>query len=95
MQEYFFVNPYTTWSFYRLNVMGQKWSFCYSLKMKENANIRHVTTFRSSIIFMLRRALLLRNDRRLDNLVITSRKLRHLRTSILKMMLTPNLKWRH
>ena len=34
--------------------------------MKENANIRHVTTFGSSTIFM-RRALLLRNDRKLDN----------------------------
>ena len=34
--------------------------------MKKNANIRHVTTFRSSIIF-LRRALLLRSDRKLDN----------------------------
>ena len=47
--------------------MGQKWSFCYSFKMKENANIRHVTTFRSSIIYMLRRALLLRNYHKLDN----------------------------
>ena len=89
------MHPYTTWSFYRLNVMGQKWSVCYSFKMKENANIRHETTFRSSIIFMLRRALLLGNDRKVEHLVITSRKLRHLRTSILKMMLTPNLKWMH
>ena len=34
--------------------------------MKKNANIRHVTTFRSSIILM-RRALLLRSDLKLDN----------------------------
>ena len=74
---------------------GTKVVFLLLFENEVNANIRHVTTFRSSIIFMLRRALLLRNDRKLDNLVITSRKLRHLRTSILKMMLTPNLKWRH